>query len=78
MNCPVCGKPRGKGPYEFVHGPCMEAQARDESRVLKQPAFPDASPEPLRSLTKAHVRTGKDKERRNNYLKGRLPKWMMS
>ena len=30
--CPVCGKPRGKGPDEYAHGACMEARAKTEGK----------------------------------------------
>ena len=76
--CPVCGKPRGKGAFEFAHGPCMDTQAKQEVEDLQRKAMPDAEPESLRRLTKAHVRSAKDKKTRNKYLKGKLPPWMLS
>ena len=71
--CPVCGKPRGKGPYEFSHGPCYEHLAKTEGRESA------GLPGDLSRLSKNHVRKGRANDVAKRYLSGKnLPYWMFS
>jgi hypothetical protein len=70
--CPVCGKPRGKGPDEFAHGACLEQRAATDG---KQKA---GLPGSLARLTVEHVENGKARRNAKAYRAGRLPDWMFS
>ena len=70
--CPVCGKPRGKGPHEFAHGKCAEARAAKEGKAI----FPGKHPRPGSTLTVEQVERGKWNQKKKKYLSGELPEWM--
>ena len=57
--CPICGKPRGAGPYEFAHGACIEIRAQTDGK--KSAGMPGS----LSRLTVDHV----EKARRNRAAK---------
>ena len=69
--CPVCGKPRGKGRYEFAHGDCAEIRAKTDGKKL---AFPGSK---LR-FTVEHREKAISKKHKKIYLSGNLPDWMFS
>ena len=71
--CPICGLPRGKGPYEFSHGKCAELRALTEG---KKPAYE----KPI-SGGKTIITVEQREKARNNavakaYKNGKLPSWM--
>lgn len=69
--CPVCGKPRGKGPHEFSHGKCMEIRAKTEG---KEPA---GLPGDFSRITKDQLKRSKTNHAAKMYKSGKLPKWML-
>lgn len=72
QSCPICGLPRGKGPYEFVHGPCAEKQAKDEPNETSTVVFNGVE----RKLKKLSVKKARDNGAKKGYLSGKLPRWM--
>lgn len=74
--CPVCGKPRGVGKYEFAHGKCAEIRAATEGKK-PMPAFKGkqgSCPIKVESHEKAQHNAVK-----KQYLSGKkLPDWMFS
>lgn len=74
--CPVCGKPRGRGPDEFNHGACAEkmAKAGDTSDKVTSAGYPGD----FSRITVAQSKKAKDKATRKKYWSGKLPDWMYS
>ena len=70
--CPICGKPRGIGPYEFSHGKCAEIRAATEGKKVGY-MFPNGQ-----TLTKEQTEKANDNRAKKNYRKGKLPDWMYS
>lgn len=70
--CPICGKPRGKGPDEFSHGKCAEIRAATEGKKVGY-TFPNGQ-----ALTKEQTEKASDNRAKKNYRKGKLPGWMYS
>ena len=71
--CPVCGKPRVIGPYEFAHGMCAEIRAATEGKKIHH-SFP-------RGNGTANIKTesyerGMANQRKKRYASGKLPPWM--
>lgn len=74
--CPVCGKPRGRGPYEFAHGPCAEQRAKAGDTADK--VTPAGYQGDFSRITVAQAKKAKEKAVRKSYLSGKLPDWMYS
>ena len=71
--CPVCGKPRGKGPDEFAHGKCMELRAKTEGLELVEVEINQV----IRKFTTDQCSKKIRNEVKKKYLSGKnLPKWM--
>ena len=71
--CPICGKPRGKGPYEFSHGKCAEIRAATEGQKIHH-SFPRGTGTAnikQESFEKAAANIAKKR-----YASGNLPPWM--
>ena len=73
--CPICGKPRGKGPYEFVHGKCAEIRAATEG---KKPAFEKPIGRGSKPITVEQHEKAQANANAKRYIKGKLPDWMYS
>ena len=71
--CPICGLPRGKGKYEFVHGKCLEIRAATEGKK-------DAFEKPFGRGSKPITVEQSERSIRNStakrYRAGKLPSWM--
>lgn len=67
--CPVCGKPRGKGRYEFAHGICAEIRAKTDGKKLVDPASK------LRFTVEQREKSRRSKNTKS-YLSGDLPGFM--
>ena len=72
--CPICGKPRGKGPFEFAHGKCAEQRAATEGKKI----YEGSHPRPGSSLTVEQHERGTRNTRTKKYLSGKLPDWMLA
>lgn len=70
--CPVCGLPRGKGPYEYVHGKCYEALAEKEKTETVEVICKGK----VKVFKKSSITKAKDNATRKRYTDGKLPKWM--
>jgi hypothetical protein len=71
--CPVCGKPRGKGPYEFAHGKCAETRAKADGKKGSGYALPDG-----REFTVEQRERSRRNQSSKKYISGKLPDWMYS
>ena len=71
--CPVCGRPRGRGKYEFAHGKCAEIRAATDGKKLFKPNHPT-----LKNITIEQYEQTKRNNSTKRYLSGDLPKWMFS
>lgn len=69
--CPICNLPRGKGPYEFSHGKCMEQRAKTDGKKL---AFPESKE--FKRITVENVENASRRRTAKKYLNGTYPKWM--
>ena len=72
--CPVCGKPRGKGPHEFSHGPCIEYRAKTDGA---KPSGTKPAGWGGPDFTVDQVETGRRNQRVKVWLSGKLPAWML-
>ena len=68
--CPICGKPRGIGQYEFSHGKCIEIRAQTDGK--KSAGLPGN----LSRLTVDHVANAKRRHRRLN--QEQFDRWLVS
>lgn len=73
--CPVCGLPRGKGPYEYAHGKCAEQRATDMD--VKDKTTSSGMPGDLARISVASAKKGRDNSTRKRYKSGKLPSWML-
>ena len=71
--CPICGKPRGKGPYEFVHGKCAEIRASTEGKKIHT-SFPRGNG--TANIRQESHEKGVWNARKKLYASGKLPPWM--
>jgi hypothetical protein len=71
--CPVCGLPRGKGPHEFAHGPCLEQRAKTDGKELMYPGH-----EKVGHITVEQREKGRRDNVAKKYKAGKLPIWMFS
>lgn len=75
--CPVCGKPRGKGEFEFAHGKCAEefAKAADMADAIT----PAGCTGDFSRITVEQRNRAKKNSTAKNYRSGKkLPPWMFS
>jgi len=70
--CPICGKPRGVGKYEFAHGKCYEQRAMSEGKETVG-IYPNGRPIKRESRERAKANAAA-----KDYRNGRLPEWMYS
>jgi serine protease inhibitor len=68
--CPVCGKPRGVGSYEFAHGKCMEKRA--ETDGLKKAQLKNKN---YSWVTEDMKKKSNYNKNTKNYCNGKLPKF---
>ncbi len=71
--CPVCGRPRGRGKYEFAHGKCAEIRAATDGKKLHMSKHPT-----LKNITVEQNEQARFTNSTKKYLSGDLPKWMFS
>ena len=71
--CPVCGLPRGKGPHEFAHGPCLEQRAKTDGKELSE-----QSHESFKRITIEQQENAQRRAAAKRYKAGKLPSWMFS
>ena len=69
--CPICGKPRGVGKYEFAHGKCAEIRAATDGKKLFKPGHPT-----LGGMTVEDYENKKREFHKKRYLNGDLPAFM--
>ena len=68
--CPVCGKPRGVGPYEFAHGKCIEERAKTDGLKKVKPTDKN-----FFWVTEDIRKKVNNKKNAKAYLTGKLPKF---
>ena len=73
--CPICGKPRGKGPDEFSHGKCAEIRAATEG---KKPAVEKPLGRGSKPITVEQHEKAQQNANSKRYKQGKLPGWMHS
>lgn len=73
--CPICGKPRGKGPDEFAHGKCAEIRAATDGKKIHH-SFPRGKG--MANITNESHEKAVARERAGKYASGKLPPWMFT
>lgn len=71
--CPICQLPRGKGPYEFAHGACMEQRAKTDGKKLVP-----TNDERFARITVEQRENSTRRKNAERYKAGKLRDWMYS